>query len=141
MTHHQEMPPLDPSGMSMTGPATSPLRAFLRTEAASAAVLVAAIVLALIWANVTTGYDDFWTTELPVWLGPLSTSLDLRTWVNSGLMTFFFLVVGLEARREFDLGELRERRRLILPVAAGLAGMVLPVLIYLAINHSGPGLH
>lgn len=133
---------LDPSGMSTTGPATSPLRAFLRTEAASASVLVAAIALALVWANVTsTGYDAFWAKELPVRIGPLSANLDLRTWVNSGLMTFFFLVVGLEARREFDLGELRERRRLILPVAAGLAGMALPVLIYLAFNRSGAGLH
>ncbi|MFI5694143.1 Na+/H+ antiporter NhaA [Kribbella sp. NPDC051586] len=133
---------LDPSGMSMVGPATSPLRAFLRTEAASAAVLATAIALALVWANVaSTGYDDFWTTHVPVRIGPLSADLDLRVWVNSGLMTFFFLVVGLEARREFDLGELRERRRLILPVAAGLAGMVLPVLIYLAFNHSGAGLH
>ena len=56
-------------------------------------------------------------------------------------MAFFFLVVGLEARREFDLGELRDRRRMILPVAAGLAGMAVPVLIYLAFNHSGAGLH
>ncbi|MEV5967448.1 Na+/H+ antiporter NhaA [Kribbella sp. NPDC051952] len=136
------MAELDPSGMSMVGPATSPLRAFLRTEAASAAVLAGAIALALVWANVTnTGYEAFWTKELPVRIGPLSTSLDLRTWVNSGLMAFFFLVVGLEARREFDLGELRERRRMILPVAAGLAGMGLPVLIYLAFNHSGEGLH
>ena len=133
---------LDPCGMSMTGPATSPLRAFLRTEAASASVLAAAIALALVWANVTsTGYDAFWTKELPVRIGPLSANLDLRTWVNSGLMAFFFLVVGLEARREFDLGELRERRRMILPVAAGLVGMALPVLIYLAFNHSGAGLH
>jgi hypothetical protein len=85
MTDHRERPALDPSGMSMTGPATSPLRAFLQTEAASAAVLVTAIMLALVWANVSTlGYDDFWTTELPVGLGPLSASLDLRTWVNSG---------------------------------------------------------
>jgi Na+/H+ antiporter NhaA len=136
------MPQLDPTGMSMTSPATSPLRAFLRTEAASAAVLAAGIVLALVWANVSgSGYDAFWTTELPVRIGPLSTSLELRTWVNSGLMAFFFLVVGLEARREFDLGELRDRRRLILPLAAGLAGMVVPVLIYLAFNHSGTGLH
>lgn len=136
------MAELDPSGMSMVGPATSPLRAFLRTEAASALVLAVAIALALIWANVTTaGYDAFWTKELPVRIGPLSASLDLRTWVNSGLMAFFFLVVGLEARREFDLGELRERRRMILPVAAGLAGMALPVLIYVAFNHSGAGLH
>ncbi|WUJ73681.1 Na+/H+ antiporter NhaA [Kribbella soli] len=136
------MTELDPSGMSQTSAATSPLRAFLRTEAASAAVLVAAIAIALIWANLSgTGYESFWTTELPIRIGPLSANLDLRTWVNSGLMTLFFLVVGLEARREFDLGELRDRRRLVLPLAAGLAGMVIPVLIYLAFNHSGDGLH
>lgn len=60
-------------------------------------------------------------------------SLDLRGWVNSGLMTFFF-VFGLEARREFDMGELRERRRVALPGAAGLAGLLVPVAIYLAAN-------
>ena len=60
------------------------------------------------------------------------------TWVNSGLMTFFFLVVGLEARREFDIGELRERRRLALPLLAGLGGMVVPVAIYLAFNAGRP---
>ncbi|MEV6412356.1 Na+/H+ antiporter NhaA [Kribbella sp. NPDC051718] len=136
------MTTLDPSGMSTAGPATSPLRAFLHTEAAGAAALAAAIGLALVWANVTaTGYEDFWTTELPIRIGTVAADLDLRTWVNSGLMTLFFLVVGLEARREFDLGELRERRRLILPVAAGIAGMAAPVLIYLAFNHSGAGLH
>ena len=59
------------------------------------------------------------------------------SWVNSGLMTFFFFVFGLEARREFDMGELRERRRLALPVLAGLGGLVLPVAIYLALN-AGP---
>jgi Na+/H+ antiporter NhaA len=58
--------------------------------------------------------------------------------VNSGLMTFFFFVFGLEARREFDMGELRERRRLALPVLAGLGGLVLPVAIYLALNAGRP---
>ncbi|TCC62914.1 sodium:proton antiporter [Kribbella pittospori] len=138
------MKPKDPADlpMSMVGPATSPLRAFLRTEAASAAILAAAIVLALIWANVATEqYDAFWDWVLAIRLGPWAAELDLRTWVNSGLMALFFLVVGLEARREFDLGELRERRRMILPVTAGLAGMLIPVLIYLAINRSGTGVH
>jgi Na+/H+ antiporter NhaA len=138
------MKPKDPGDlpMSMVGPASSPLRAFLRTEAASAAILAAAIVLALIWANVATDqYDAFWDWVLAVRIGPWSAELDLRTWVNSGLMALFFLVVGLEARREFDLGELRERRRMILPVTAGLAGMLIPILIYLAINHSGTGVH
>ena len=68
-------------------------------------------------------------------------SLDLREWVNSGLMTFFFFVFGLEARREFDMGELRERRRLALPVAAGLGGLIVPVGIYLAGNAGGPAAH
>src|SRR6201995_1213097 len=128
--------------MSVSGPAATPLRAFLRTEAGSARILLATIVSALIWINIQpAGYEAFWSWVFPLRIGPLAASLDLRTWVNSGLMTFFFLVVGLEARREFDLGELRDHRRLLLPVAAGLAGMALPVLIYLAINHKGAGAH
>ena len=126
--------------MSMAGSVTSPLRAFLRTESGSARVLLAAIVAALVWANVApSGYEAVWRWVLTVRVGPLAAGLDLRTWVNSGLMALFFLVVGLETRREFDLGELRDHRRLILPVAAGLAGMAVPVLIYLAVNHDGPG--
>ncbi|HEY2698803.1 MAG TPA: Na+/H+ antiporter NhaA [Pseudonocardiaceae bacterium] len=128
--------------MTMAGKAASPLRAFLNTESASARVLVGAVVLALLWANLSpAGYESFWTSDLPVRLGPLALNLDLRTWVNSGLMTLFFLVVGLEARREFDLGDLREHRRLILPVLAGLTGMVIPVIIYLVINRTGAGAH
>jgi Na+/H+ antiporter NhaA len=68
-------------------------------------------------------------------------SQDLGGWVNSGLMTFFFLVVGLEARREFDMGELRERRRLALPLLAGAGGMIVPIAIYLAINAGRPSAH
>ncbi|MFJ5305228.1 Na+/H+ antiporter NhaA [Streptomyces sp. NPDC088350] len=128
--------------MSMSSTTTSPLRAFLRTESGSARVLVAAVVAALVWANVAAaGYETFWSWVFTVRFGPLSAGLDLRTWVNSGLMTLFFLVVGLEARREFDLGELREHRRLTLPAAAGLTAMAVPVLIYLAVNHSGAGAH
>ena len=70
-----------------------------------------------------------------------SISLDLRGWINSGLMAFFFFVIGLEARREFDLGELRERRRVALPLLAGLGGMVVPVAIYLAINAGHDSIH
>jgi Na+/H+ antiporter NhaA len=120
----------------------TPLRMFLRTETGSAAILAAAIVVALIWANVSTsGYDHFWGTRLAVTIGTRSLSLDLRTFVNSGLMSFFFLVVGLEARREFDMGELRVRSRVALPFMAGLAGMLVPIVIYLAITVSGPDRH
>jgi Na+/H+ antiporter NhaA len=91
---------------------TAPARVFLQTESGSAGVLVAAIVAALVWCNIApASYDSFWRTELSIHLGRFSIALDLRTWINSGLMTLFFLVVGLEARREFDLGDLRERRR------------------------------
>jgi Na+/H+ antiporter NhaA len=120
----------------------APLREFLRTEAGSSGVLAAGIVAALVWANVAPGmYDGFWRTELSIGLGHGRLSLDLREWINSGLMTLFFLVVGLEARREFDLGDLRDRTRFVLPMLAGIAGMVAPVLIYLAFNAGGAGSH
>ncbi len=121
----------------------TPLMNFLRTESGSALVLLAGTVAALVWANVAPGtYDSFWATPLSVQLGGHGVDLTVREWLNSGLMTFFFLVVGVEARREFDLGELRERRRVALPLLAGLGGMLLPIAVYLLINsgrHSAHG--
>jgi Na+/H+ antiporter NhaA len=120
-----------------------PLGEFLSTETGSAAVLLAAAIAALAWVNVdSSSYERLWHTTLSIKLGDGEVAQDLRGWVNSGLMTFFFFVVGLEARREFDLGELRERRRLALPLLAGIGGMVVPVAIYLAFNaghHSAQG--
>jgi Na+/H+ antiporter NhaA len=113
----------------------TPLRSFLRTETGSAAVLLTAVVAALVWANVdVASYERVWRTTLAIRVGGHGTAHELRYWVNSGLMTLFFLVVGLEARREFDMGELRERRRVSLPLAAGLGGTAVTVLIFLAIN-------
>jgi len=99
-------------------------------------------VAALIWANISAAsYEEVWLTNFSIRLGDVGITRDLRTWINSGLMTLFFLVVGLEARREFDLGDLRDRRRVVLPVAAGIAGMLIPVLIFVAVNRGGPGTH
>ena len=120
----------------------TPLRMFLRTETGSASVLAGATVAALIWANINvSSYDKFWATPLSVLVGHSGITLTLREFVNSGLMAFFFLVVGLEARREFDVGELRIRSRLALPLLVGLAGMAVPIAIYLLFNAGRPSQH
>ena len=118
------------------------MREFLRTETGGAVLLVAATVLALAWVNVDrSSYETVWTTMINIRVGDSGVSQDLRHWINEGLMAFFFLVMGLEARREFDLGELRDRRRLMLPVAAALGGMLVPIGIYLLLNAGGSSAH
>jgi Na+/H+ antiporter NhaA len=120
----------------------TPLRRFLRTETGSAAVLLVATLAALAWVNISaSSYESAWATTLSVRIGSTGISMDLQQWVNSGLMTFFFLVVGLEARREFDTGELRQRTRLALPVLTGLGGMIVPIAIYLVANAGRPSAH
>ncbi len=124
-----------PERTAWTRTLAAPLRAFLAAETASAACLGLAAVAAVLWATVDAGgYEHVWTTTASIRVGSHTLALSLREWVNAGLMTFFFFVVGLEARREMDVGELRERRRLILPVCAGLAGMAIPVAIFLAVT-------
>jgi Na+/H+ antiporter NhaA len=113
----------------------TPLREFLRTETGGAAVLLFATVAALVWVNVdAASYERLWSATLSLDLAGAGISLDLHHWVNSGLMTFFFFVVGLEARREFDLGELRDRRRFLMPMLAAVGGMAVAVAIFVAFN-------
>jgi Na+/H+ antiporter NhaA len=120
----------------------APVRAFLSTESGSAGVLLAAAVTALVWANLdSSSYESFWHSNFSIRLGHMQVTHDVRTWINSGLMTLFFLVVGLEARRELDLGDLRERRRFLLPLVAGLAGMAVPAMIFLALNAGHSSAH
>ena len=113
-----------------------PLREFLATENAGAVLLLVGAVAAMIWANSPweASYHHLWETQLGVGLGAHHFSLDLHAWVNDGLMSLFFLVVGLEIKRELVEGELASFRRAALPAAAALGGMVVPALIYLAIN-------
>jgi Na+/H+ antiporter NhaA len=114
----------------------APVREFVATENASAVILLAATVAALVWSNSpwSDSYERVWQTDLTIALGDKALTLDLRHWIDDGLMAFFFFVVGLEIRREFDMGELRERRRVATPVIAAVGGMLAPALIYLAIN-------
>ncbi len=105
-------------------------------------MVLSAAVIALVWANSpwSHSYESLWTTTLSVRVGSRAgISMDLRHWVNEGLMTFFFLVVGLEAKRELDVGELRERRRLAIPVVAAFGGIAGAVAIYLAFNAGRAG--
>jgi Na+/H+ antiporter NhaA len=131
-----------PASTAWTTSGKTPLRQFLRTETGSATVLVTATLAALIWSNVASGsYEGFWSTQLSASVARHGVAMDLREFVNSGLMALFFLVVGLEARREWDMGELRVRSRVTLPFLAGLGGMVVPIAIYLAINATRPTAH
>ncbi|HVG74455.1 MAG TPA: Na+/H+ antiporter NhaA, partial [Thermoleophilaceae bacterium] len=121
----------------------APVRDYLSTESSGALALLAAAVAALVWSNSpwSDSYESFWTTDLSIMVGDHGISLHLREWISEGLMTLFFLVVGLEARREFDTGVFRERRRIALPVVAAISGMVVAVAIYLTINAGGDGAH
>ena len=113
-----------------------PLRIFLRTEAGGGMVLLAATIVALLWVNSPLGdsYESLWHTKVGVSLGSFELVHDLRHWVNDGLMTIFFFVVGLEIKRELITGELNDARKAALPILAAFGGMVVPAGLFLAIN-------
>jgi Na+:H+ antiporter, NhaA family len=113
----------------------SPMRDFLATESSGAVLLALAALSALIWANSpwSAGYESLWSTKVGVSLGGRGIELDLRHWINDGLMTVFFLVVGLEIKREIVSGHLSTRRRALLPIVGAAGGIAVPALIYLAI--------
>jgi len=115
--------------------ALSPLRDFLQTEAAGGIMLVVAAIVALIWANSPWqgAYERLWNSHLAITVAGHTLDLSLRHWVNDGLMTAFFLVVGLEIKREVTSGHLAGRRAALLPVAAAVGGMVVPAALYLLI--------
>ena len=114
-------------------------RSFLRTEAGSAVLLLGAAVAALLWANLPAGYEAFWHTPLTLTIGGAEFGLDLRHWLNDGLMVLFFLSVGLEISRETALGELRGVRALVAPALGAVGGLLVPAGVYLLFNAGGPG--
>ncbi len=114
---------------------------FVHVEVLSGIVLALATLVALVLANVATvGYEEFWHTSLRLGVGDLAIDESLQHWVNDGLMTLFFFVVGLEIKRELVVGDLRDRQTAALPVAAAIGGMVVPALIFVALNLGGAGI-
>jgi NhaA family Na+:H+ antiporter len=118
-----------------------PFQEFADRASSGGILLIAAAIVALVWANSPWGesYTQLWGTKLSVGLGNLSIEEDLTHWINDGLMAIFFLVVGLEIKREILVGELSSPRRAALPIAAALGGAVLPALIYVAFNFGTEG--
>jgi Na+:H+ antiporter, NhaA family len=119
---------------------TRPLHLFVGTEARGALLLLGATAAALVWANSpwVASYEALWSTRLSVQVGEAELTKDLRHWVNDGLMTLFFFMVGLELSRQLKLGELRQWRAMTVPAVAMLGGMVAPALLYLSFNPGGP---
>lgn len=119
------------------------LRRFLETESAGAKLLGVATIVAVVWANssLSSSYDALWRTTLPDLLSFDGRVGDLRHVVNEALMAVFFFVVGLEIKRELVAGELNTRRVAALPIVAALGGMVVPALIYIALNAGTPTAH
>jgi len=139
--HPQIRPPWSRSDRPLPRRILRPLQEFLSTATASGILLLLAAVVALAWANSPWGdaYERFWSTPAELRLGTWTIGDDLRHWVNDGLMTLFFLVVGLEIKREFRTGELQDLRAAALPVVAAIGGMIVPALIYVALNAGGTG--
>jgi len=120
-----------------------PLQRVLAHEAAGGVVMLIAAAVAIVWANSpwSDSYTEMWQTPLRVELGGLLhlDHLSLQTWVNDALMTVFFLLVGVEIKREIVHGELRDPRAVALPVIAAVGGMIVPAVIYAGFNTGGPG--
>ncbi len=135
---HETSVPVAPSRLA---PLLRPLYAFFSAESACGILLAVCTVVALVWANSPwqQSYHDLWHAKVGMSAGGFSYSMSLEHWVNDGLMAVFFLMVGLEIKRELLLGELASVRRAALPVAAAIGGMVAPALIYVALNARGPG--
>ncbi|AXE37720.1 Na+/H+ antiporter NhaA [Acidipropionibacterium virtanenii] len=106
---------------------------WLSSDTLAALALGLATVVALVWANVGASYEAVWSSEFGLRLGPVEFQLTLREWIDEGVMSVFFFMVGLDVRRELTVGELRSGRRAVLPVVAALGGLVLPALVFLAV--------
>jgi len=137
------LPRIRERGRTVTQRAAEALAGIAENSVQSAAILVGATLLAIIWVNSPIGdtYDQFWHLEAGVLVGPLELVLDLKHWVNDGLMALFFFAIGLEVKRELTIGELTDRRRAAVPIVAAVAGLALPAVIFLALNAGTTAAH
>ncbi len=121
--------------------AVTPLEDFVRTSVSGIGLLLLGTVAALVLANspLSEGYDAFWNTQLTIGTASFGITESLRHWVNDALMALFFFMVGLEIKREVLVGEMRYPRQAALAIAAALGGVIVPALIFLAINLGGAG--
>ncbi len=119
----------------------APLREFTAREASGGVLLMAAALIALVWANspFAEAYDELWSTTLTIGAGDFVLAKSLHLWINDGLMAIFFLVVGLEIKREVLVGELASVRRATLPIAAAVGGAILPAILFLVVARGDPG--
>jgi Na+:H+ antiporter, NhaA family len=124
-----------PNGARVSG-----VKAFFEHEAAGGIVLFAAALLGLVLVNSPAGsfYEALLETHIPVGVTPLALDKSLLHWINDGLMAIFFFLVGLEIKRELVVGELSTAKQAALPVIAALGGMIVPALIYAALNWGDP---
>lgn len=118
-----------------------PIAAFTQSQASGGVLLLICTVIAVVWANSAwwSTYNSILMTEFLVSVGPVELELSLLHLINEGLMAVFFLLVGLEIKREILVGELSTRKTAALPIMAAIGGMVVPALIYFLFNKGGPG--
>ena len=134
--------PSKPINMAQPGlRSRSPFLRFLTSDKAGGIILIACTMLSLLVANSPAGsaYHHFWQWPLPVTVGPVSIPFNLEEWINDGLMAIFFLLVGLEIKKEMLDGELSGIKKALLPVMAAVGGMALPALIHFLLNHGKAG--
>ena len=139
MTRHTSRQDL-PRVQLLTERTLATFERFTHIQAASGVILLIAAAIALIWANSpwAPSYHALWHTPLSIGLGEFAFSQPLHFWINDALMTVFFLVVGMEVRREIHEGSLSDLRQAGLPIAAALGGVMLPAIFYLLFNGAAP---
>lgn len=117
-----------------------PLQRFIHTETTGGIVLLLAAITAIIWANsaFSASYEAFWNLEAAFHFGHTTISHTFRDWINDGLMTLFFFVVGVEIKRELTRGQLSGWRRASLPVICAVGGMLVPAALYVVANRGAP---